>query len=118
MSETTFSHQRLHAYQVSLTFVAFADELVRRLPKAKGQTGDQLRRASESIVLRIAEGVGAELGSASQRCHYRAARGSAMECAAVLDLCKAREVAPPEQIAEGHALLLRLVKMLSKLARR
>jgi len=117
MNEDTLAHERLDTYQAALSFAELADGIHRRLPKAKGQLGDQLKRASESIVLRIAEGVGVEKGTAEQRRHWRAARGSALECSAVLDLCRIRKTVPVETLDEGRGLLLRLVRMLSGLAR-
>lgn len=60
-------HERLDVYQVGLEFLTLAHDLVRRLPRTKGQLGDQLERAAESIVLRIAEAAGAETGSPLQR---------------------------------------------------
>ncbi len=112
-----FAHERLDAYRVAVEFIEVADGLARRLPKTKGQLGDQLTRASEGIVLRIAEGAGAEYRSADQKRYFRSARGSAMECAAVLDICRTRQVGSAEQLAAGRALLIRLVQMLSRLAR-
>ncbi len=112
-----FGHERLDAYRVALEFVELAYTLVRCLPKTKGQLGDQLARASEGIVLRIAEGSGAEYRSADQKRYFRSARGSAMECAAVLDICAVRGVGSPEQLTTGRTLLLRLVQMLTRLAR-
>ena len=111
-----FGFERLDAYRVALAFAELAHPLSRRLPRTKGQLGDQLERAAESILLRIAEGAGCELRSADQRRHFRAARGSAMECAAVLDICRIRGVGAPEQLHKGRELLLRLVKMLSRLS--
>jgi len=112
-----FGHDRLDAYRVAIEFCALAEELCRRLPRTKGQLGDQLARASEGIVLRIAEGAGAAWRSAEQKRFFRSARASAMECAAVLDLCRIRRVASPTQLTEGRQLLLRLVQMLTKLAK-
>lgn len=112
-----FGHDRLDAYRVAIDFCTLAEQLCRRLPRAKGQLGDQLARASEGIVLRIAEGAGAAWKSAEQKRFFRSARASAMECAAVLDICRIRQVAPPSQLANGRQLLFRLVQMLSKLAR-
>jgi hypothetical protein len=40
-----------------------------------------------------------------------------MECAAILDVLRCRRSASGDQLAEGRGLLLRLVKMLSKLGR-
>ncbi len=48
------AHERLDAYQVALAFLGIAHRLTRRLPRTKGQLGDQLARAAESMVLRIA----------------------------------------------------------------
>jgi four helix bundle protein len=114
--QTGFGFDRLDAYRVAVSFAELSHPLARRLPRAKGQLGDQLERATESIVLRIAEATGCELKSADQRRHFRAARGSAMECAAILDICRIRGIGTAAQLADGRGLLLRLVKMLSRLA--
>lgn len=111
-----FAHEKLDAYRVAVEFLELAQVLTRRLPRTKGQIGDQLGRASEGIVLRIAEGVGAEWQSADQKRYFRSARGSALECAAALDVCRARRVGTPQQLTEGRQLLLRLVQMLTKLS--
>jgi four helix bundle protein len=118
MAEIQFGHEKLTVYNVALTFLSLASEIARRLPRAKGQAGDQLQRASESICLRIAEGAGLENGSAEQRRHYRAARASALECAAVLDVARARKTLSEEGRDEGRVLLDRIVRMLSRLAPR
>jgi len=114
--QASFGFDRLDAYRVALTFAELSHPLARRLPRTKGQLGDQLERATESIVLRIAEAAGCELKSADQRRHFRAARGSAMECAAILDICRIRGIGTAAQLADGRVLLVRLVKMLSRLA--
>jgi len=69
------AHERLDAYRVALELFSLALELTGRLPRTKGQLGDQLQRASESVVLRIAEAAGGEWRSADQRRSFRAARG-------------------------------------------
>lgn len=109
------AHERLDAYQVALEFLRLAQALVHRLPRAKGQLGDQLARAAEGIVLRIAEGAGAEWRSADQKRFFRSARGSVLECSAALDICRIRRVGDPEQLARGRTLLLRLTQMLTRL---
>ena len=60
---------------------------------------------------------GAEFRSADQKRYFRSARGSALECAAVLDICRIRRVGTTEQLQHGRVLLVRIVQMLSKLAR-
>ena len=113
----SLAHERLDVYRVAIEFCEVATTITSRLPRTKGQLGDQLARASESIVLRIAEGAGAEFRSADQKRYFRGARGSALECAAALDLCRIRGVGSPEQLQLGRALLVRIVQMLTRLAR-
>jgi four helix bundle protein len=116
-ADTTLAHERLDAYRAALDFLAIAEKLARRLPRTKGQLGDQLSRAAEGIVLRIAEGAGAEWQSADQKRYFRSARGSAMECSAVLDICRARGIGDATELTRGRALLVRLVQMLTRLSR-
>ena len=112
-----FAFERLDAYRLAVEFLAVAEVLTRRLPRTKGQLGDQLARASEGIVLRIAEGAGAELKSADQKRYFRSARGSALECAAVLDICRVRGIGSTGQLEQGRKLLVRIVQMLTRLSR-
>jgi len=111
------AHERLDAYRVAIEFLALAHPLCARLPRTKGQLGDQMARAAESIVLRIAEGAGCEWRSADQKRHFRAARGSVLECSAALDICRIRRIGSPEQLSTGRSLLVRLTQMLTRLCR-
>jgi len=113
----TFAFERLDAYRLAVEFLAVAQVLTRRLPRTKGQLGDQLARASEGIVLRIAEGAGAEFKSADQKRYFRSARGSALECAAVLDICRVRRIGSTAQLEQGRSMLVRIVQMLTRLSR-
>ena len=77
---------------------------------------DQLRRASLSIVLNIAEGAGQR--SRPQKRHlYSIARGSAMESAAILDVRRGHGVASRVEWRPARALVVRIVQMLTKLDR-
>ena len=116
-TDTRFAHERLDMYRVAVTFLEIAHTLARRLPRTKGQLGDQLSRASEGIVLRIAEGAGAEWRSADQKRYFRSARGSAMECGAILDVCSVLGVAGRQEIEQGKRLLVRIVSMLTIMCR-
>lgn len=118
LPDARFAHERLDVYSCALELVVLASELAKRLPRTKGQLGDQLLRASESIPLRISEGVGAEPQSADQKRYFRAARGSAMECAAIMDVCRLRGVGNAKDIHQARQLLLRIVQMLSRLSKR
>jgi four helix bundle protein len=73
-----------------------------------------LDQASTSIPLNIAEGNGKR--SDRDRCgFFDIAKGSALECAACLDVFVARKACTAEKINEGKALLVRIVEILFKL---
>jgi four helix bundle protein len=111
------AHERLDVYAVALEFLELLEPLLGKLPRTKGQLGDQLGRASESIARRIAEGAGAEWRSAEQKRYFRNARGSALECSSCLDVCRIRRIGSTEELAQGRRLLVRIVQMLTRLAR-
>jgi four helix bundle protein len=111
-----FGFERLDVYQTSVEFLALAWKLGETLPRGQSALGDQLRRAALSVPLNIAEGTG-RVGDADISRHRAIARGSAMECAAILDVVRVLSLAPPDLLIQGRALLLRIVSMLSKLCR-
>lgn len=100
-------HEQLDVYQQALAFVATAFEIAAALPGKRGDLGDQLRRASTSIVLHIAEGAG-EFAPSEKARFYRIARRSAVECAAILDIV-ARLGFLPRSHAKTREDLVRLV---------
>jgi four helix bundle protein len=107
--------ERLDCYRVAVEFQAIAARIVtnRRL----GTLRDQLDRASVSIVLNLAEGVGRR--TLRDKAHFFAiARGSATECAAALDLLLARGLVTPAGHRYGRGLLIRIVQMLTRLVAR
>jgi four helix bundle protein len=106
--------ERLHCYQVALEFQVLASAL---LPKGQATLRDQLERASISVALNVAEGAGRR-ARREKRHFYSIARGSAMECAAVLDLLALRQLAPADECRQGRALLVRIVQMLTRLEQR
>ena len=79
--------ERLDCYRIALEFQAISAQLTPRYGCA--ELRDQLDRASISIVLNIAEGCGRRSPADKAR-FYSMARGSATECAAILDLLGAR----------------------------
>jgi four helix bundle protein len=107
--------ERLDCYRIAVEFRALAADLCagRRL----GALRDQLDRASVSIVLNIAEGAGRR--TAADKAHFfTIARGSATECAAVLDLLAARGFLTSQAHRHGRGLLVRIVQMLTRLIAR
>ncbi|MGJ8652729.1 MAG: four helix bundle protein [Opitutaceae bacterium] len=110
-----FDHEKLKVYQRSLDFVEFADALP--LESLKGLAArDQLDRASTSIPLNIAEGNG--YFTSKDRCRFfDIARGSALECAAALDVCVCRGKIDEALAGEGKEILREVVSMLVGLIR-
>jgi four helix bundle protein len=105
--------ERLDVYRVALEFQVLAASIGsgRRL----GALRDQLDRASVSIVLNIAEGSGRY--SAADKAHfYLIARGSAMECLAILTIMQARSLVTPDLHRRARPLLTRIIAMLTRLA--
>ncbi|HJQ39795.1 MAG TPA: four helix bundle protein [Thermoanaerobaculia bacterium] len=107
-----FDHEKLDVYQVSIEFVARANDVVEQLPRGRGYLADQLQRAALSIVLNIAEGAG-KFSPADKAVFYTRARGSATESAAVLDVCRRLNLTP--SVDADKAILERIVSMLTKL---
>ncbi|MCX5748487.1 MAG: four helix bundle protein [Proteobacteria bacterium] len=109
------SFQRLEVYQRSIEFFAHALEIIDELPaKGHADIADQLRRAAESQPLNIAEGAGRTSRPDIAK-HYTIARGSAMECAAILDVMKIRGTLKPHRYDRGIDLLTSVVAMLTKM---
>ena len=57
-TQQQFAHQRLRVYESAAGFVKLAHQLANGLPTGNAALSDQLRRASISVCLNIAEGAG------------------------------------------------------------
>ena len=105
-----FDHEKLNVYIKTIAFVAWATTILERVPRSMA-IHNQLDRSSTSIPLNIAEGTGKF--TPPDRCRfYDSARGSALECAAALDVLVAKGVLNREEILEGKDLLRPIVAML------
>lgn len=111
-----FDHERLDVYQLALDFLVLAERLVRSFPRGRSYFADQLGRAALSIVLNIAEGAG-KLSAPDKRRYYQTARGSATECAALLNASSRVGLLSAADQRLGKEMLLRIVAMLVKLTR-
>lgn len=109
---TTLDHERLDVYQLALEFHSIVMNLVPR--RGVRHLRDQFERASLGVVLCIAEGAG-RTGVKDKRRFYAMARGSATECAAVLDVLRVRAIASAEDCRTARDMVVRLVQMLSRL---
>ena len=114
--ECWFDHERLEVYQEAIAFIAWLSALLDGTVRI-GDVKDQLDRASTSIPLNIAEGNGKY--APKDRCRFfDIAHGSALECAACLDILVAKAKLTPEQIHPGKESLQRIVRMLMGLIKR
>ena len=110
----SFDHEKLKVYQSAIAFVTWSTDLVIEV-EAKAAVKDQLDRASTSVPLNIAEGNGKF--AIRDRCRFLDfARGSALECAACLDVLVAKRLIEAERIHSGKEQLLEIVSMLIGLA--
>ena len=104
-----FSHEKLKVYQKSIDFIEFTNKVftVNNFISAY----DQLDRVSTSIPLNIAEGTGKYSNNDKYR-FYDIARGSALECAACLDVLFKRGRLSNELNELGKSILFEIVSML------
>ena len=110
-----FDHERLTVYQESIRFITWISELLENIPKNLS-VHNQLDRASTSIPLNIAEGNGKY--TSADRCRYfDSARGSALECAACLDVLVAKMKIDEGIVKKGKDQLCQIVSMLIGLIR-
>jgi four helix bundle protein len=114
--ETKLHHENLDCYQISTRFLAYASSLVANLPWGNYPLADQLKRASLSIPLNIAEGYG-KSGVRERARFYDIARGSAHECGAILDSTRVLGLIDQDTHRQGKQMLVRIVSMLVKMIR-
>jgi four helix bundle protein len=106
----SFDHEKLKVYQKSLEFIELINPLYSRNQNYLNIL-DQLDRASCSMILNIAEGTGKF--TPKDKCKfYDIARGSAVECAASLDILIRKNKISIEEYDRYKNMLLEIVKML------
>lgn len=108
MSRPLFDHDRLDVYQLACSAVRELEKTIAALPRGCRDLIDQLRRASLSVMLNLAEGAG-EFSPAEKNRFYRIARRSAGECAAVLDYCVARGLLNEASVDPPRVLYARII---------
>jgi four helix bundle protein len=111
-----FDHDRLDVYLAAVDMVALAHAIVGAFSPGHADLADQLKRASTSIALNIAEGAG-EYSRADKARFYRMAKRSGTESAAILDVAQKLEIISAERFEAGRGLLFRIVSMLIKMIR-
>jgi four helix bundle protein len=106
----SFHHEKLTVYKRALEFDGWSEDLMESLTK-KTSTRDQLARAGDSIALNIAERNG-KFSRRDRARFFQIAHGSALECAACLDLLVARRCCADDAIVKGKEVLEEIVRML------
>jgi four helix bundle protein len=118
--EPLFDREKLDVYRVELEFVAwiadFLDDVHRSTIQHRGELMEQLDRASISMLLNTAEGIGKRHGRHRAK-FLNDARGSAFECAC-LDASVAKALVAVERIRPGKEMLAGVVSMLTRLIER
>ena len=111
-----FDHERLDVYREAIAFVAWVSALLESVDRI-GEVKDQLDRASTSVAFNTAEGNGKY--NSKDRCRFfDIAHGSALECAAGLDILVAKGKVGVEGVRPGKERLQRIVRMLMGLIKR
>ncbi len=104
------THHKLKVYQTALVLAASAEEMSACWGKRHAVV-DHFRRASESIVLNIAQGSRLFSGPGKAGMLDYAV-GSALECAACLDIARIKELLSMEQCGDVKRRILEVVRML------
>ncbi|MCA1838007.1 MAG: four helix bundle protein [Gemmatimonadaceae bacterium] len=114
--EPRLDYENLDVYQRAIEFLRLAIRVTGALPRGESELRSQLKRAAMSIPLNIAEACGKPSGA--DRARYHAiARGSAMECGALIDVCTIAGYITLADSRHGKELIVRVVAMLSRMCR-
>ncbi len=111
-----FDHEKLDVYREAIAFCGWAGEILAQI-SARAAVKDQLDRASTSIPLNIAEGNG-KFSERDRARFLEIARGSALECAACLDVLLVRGLFAEAGIVSQKEQLSRIVQMLMGMLRK
>jgi len=107
-----FDHEKLIAFQVAEEFYELVNKWLTR--KMSRDEHDQFDRSIRSLLSNIGEGA-SKFARAEKRRYYEMARGSGGEAATQLSMMRMRGIITQSEYAQARALLLRVVKMLSRL---
>ena len=109
--KTYFDHEKLDVYREAIGFCGWVGDLLNDITN-KAAAKDQLDRASTSLRLNIAEGNG-KFSDADRSRFLEIARGSALECAACLDVLVVRKLVAKEQLVRIVNMLMGMLKRFS-----
>lgn len=106
-------HKETRIYQRALELIDTSKRVLDALPTGYAFLADQLRRASSSVALNFAEG-SAKRSAAERQRYFLAAKGSAYEVAAILDVAHRFGVIDREVHTRGLDICDHIGAMLSR----
>jgi four helix bundle protein len=114
MNEERFDFENLKVYQRALEYIDFVYEISKNFPKTElFSLTDQLKRASISIGLNIAEGSG---GSKEEFNRFlKIARRSIRECVAITEVSSRQKFMDDKVKQQSRSFCLELSKMINGL---
>ena len=115
-SQPRLDYENLDVYRCATEFLGLALRLASTLPRGESELRSQLKTAAMSVPLNIAEGAGKPSPADRSRAHA-IARGSAMECGAIVDVCAIAGYITAADARDAKELIVRIVAMLSKMCR-
>ncbi len=111
-----FDFEKLDVYQKAKAFNKEVFKFIRTSKTIDSVSKNQLRRASLSIVLNIAEGT-SRFSKADKRNFYVISRGSTFECVAIFDVLKDETILTEEEFAQFYSKADELSRMLFTMIR-
>jgi len=112
-----FAFENLDVYPLIEEYLELVQSIYPTFPKGSANLRDQLQRASESILLNLAEGSGKKRGSLDRKRFNRTAAASGTECAAAWEIIRIRGIASESVTARARRLIKSIVSMLLGMAR-
>lgn len=113
--EKKFNFENLDVYQQGLEFVNLCFNLAKEFnTKIQFSLGNQLRRASLSIVANIAEGTGRKHKKEKKQ-FFQTSLASCFECVSILTVCKNQKQIDKNRFNDFYEKSYSISKMLSKL---
>ena len=104
-------HSQTRIYHRAMDLIRLSHEVVAGMPRGFAFLTDQLRRASSSVLLNYAEGIGRR-STKDRRHFFDIARGSALEVSAILDVARGHGAISENRHAEGIDICDHLSAML------
>ena len=113
IDDTLCAIEQVIIYQRCHELLIHSNALLKRLPTSYGFLGDQIRRASASVLQNFAEGYGKSTQKDARR-FFSISRGSCNEVAAIFDIAHTAEIIDTKTHQAAKECADHLARMLSK----